>query len=156
MSALCHSLKCSSLRVMRYAPELRELERKKLIRSTGEKYGKLSGETGACYHIPSEVISALEKDGKYTPPKRDNISIDKLFVSLEELFALRLEGDISFSAFMDELKELINGGSHIVFAKKVKNLRLNGNYLILLFYFFRLFSSTTRKKIQASSNWINS
>jgi hypothetical protein len=134
---LCNSLGCSRLQIMQYKKEFRALENKKLLSSdTKENVFRASD---VKYRIPPDVLSSLEKDEEYKPLVRENISINKLFLLLEDLYEARIENEISFIVLFDELSSLLKNNTQLVFSKKITELRLGRDDTALLLYFFHLY-----------------
>ncbi|MDR0524394.1 MAG: ATP-binding protein [Spirochaetaceae bacterium] len=131
ISEIAESIKCSNVRIIKYINECDELEKKKLIRCSRDGNSIL-------YRVPREVQESLRKYGEYKPETNENISIDKLFTVLEQLFKEREDNELSFEALKTELLDLIRINTHLHFCQKILSYTLEPNDLVLFLCFCHL------------------
>jgi len=134
LSEIADSLKCSKIRVIKYLNECEELEKKKLIRCIRDR-----DDDCISFRVPRNVKTALGKNIAFKPEKNENISIDKFFTVLEELFDDRGNGELTYDSLKTELLELINMNMHLLLCKKIMSYGLNEDDLVLLSLFCFLF-----------------
>jgi hypothetical protein len=137
-------LHCNQIQILKYLNEFAELEKKKLIRSCLDVSRRRRNNGKPTYRIPMDVINAVKEGHEYQPKTKENISIDTLFEIVEELFEDRKNGELSYSALVNELRDLINNNGHLVFCKEVlKLVRLTSyfesEHAVTLFRFCDLF-----------------
>jgi hypothetical protein len=119
--------------------EFDELEKRRLIRSRRSVHERRRNSDIPSYRVPMEVISAVRKGIEYKPEKRANLTIEEFFEALEDLFIQRTSGELSYEAFLSDLRDLENDNEHLAFVKTVRWYRLTGDDAILLLRFCDLF-----------------
>jgi hypothetical protein len=128
ISRIAESIKCSKVRIIKYMNDCDELEKKKLIRCRRE-------DDGISYRIPRAVWDSLRKKNKYVPEKNENLSINKFFAVLDQIFDERDNNELTYDTMKMELQDLINQNMHLEFCKKIMSYKLSDNDLVLLLCF---------------------
>jgi len=131
ISEVAESIKCSTIRVIKYINECEELEKKKLIRCSRNN-GNIS------YRVPGDVSDSLRKFNEYKPAKKENLSIDNFFLVLEQLFEDRGNNELTFEGLAYELLDIISLNMHLDFCKKITSYKLPEDDLVLLLCFCHL------------------
>jgi hypothetical protein len=129
---IAESLNCSNIQIIRYMNEFDELEKKKLICCC-------RGNRIVSYRVPIDVINALRKDEEYKPADHRNISITEFFTVIENLFAQRLENEMTFANLIEELKNLIDINMQLHFCQKIKDFDIDDTEMALLVFFCLLY-----------------
>jgi len=142
ISEIAESIKCSKVRIIKYMTECEELEKKKLIRCS-------RSEDDTSYRVPQEVRESLRKHNEYKPEKKDNLSIDKFFIVLEQLFEERSNNELTFEILTEELLDLVSKNMHLEFCKKIMSYKLDEYILILLICFCHLAGNNNDDNIGA-------
>jgi hypothetical protein len=131
---IAHVLHCSSIRMIKYASEFDALKEKHLIRSVSRE--------GTKYFVPSAVIKALRNNEEYHVEDHADIPIEKFFDVVETFFDEK-EGDtLTHYEFIFELKKLLDNNQKLPFVRKVKDLKLRTDDLIVFMYFCHVLVNT--------------
>ncbi|GHV86444.1 hypothetical protein AGMMS50230_20520 [Spirochaetia bacterium] len=131
ISEIASSIKCSKVRILKYANECDELEKKKLIRCSRD-------DNNISYRVPHKVMDSIRKFNEWRPEDNTNISIDQFFIVLERLFEERGNNELTFESLQSELLDLIQINMHLLFCKKIMSYKLNTEDLVLLICFCHL------------------
>jgi hypothetical protein len=129
---IAESLNCSNIQIIRYMNEFDELEKRKFICCC-------RGNRIISYRVPIEVINALRKDEEYKPADHQSISIAEFFTVIENLFAQRLENEMTFQSLIAELKNLIDINMQHHFCQKIKDFDIDDTEMALLVFFCLLY-----------------
>jgi hypothetical protein len=129
---IAESLNCSNIQIIRYMNEFDELEKRKFICCC-------RGNRIVSYRVPIEVINALRKDEEYKPANHQNISVTEFFTVIENLFAQRLENEMTFTNLIAELKNLIDINMQLHFCQKIKDFDIDDTEMALLIFFCLLY-----------------
>jgi hypothetical protein len=125
---LSHSLRCNKIKLLQYADDFKELERKKLIQSA-KKNIHWGDRKASHYRIPQEVTDSLLKDEEYIPASYTDLSLNAFFARIEELFEQRLEHDeIFYDELSSEIVTLIEDNKNLAFVKNIKAFSINSRY----------------------------
>jgi hypothetical protein len=128
---IAQSVKCSTIRILKYLNDCEELEKKRLIRCSRD-------DSSISFRVPREVRDSLRKYNEFRPEKRENLSIGRFFSILKKLFEERSAKELSYSTLYVELNDLIKMNMHLEFCKKIMSYNLNKSDLILLICFCHL------------------
>jgi len=139
-SEIAETIKCSTVRILKYMNECEELENKKLIRCRRDS-------KGISYRIPRCVSDSLIKYNEFKPEKIDNLSITRFFVILERIFEEKKNDELSYDAMEIEIKDLINQNMQLLFCKKIMSYKLDDEDLITLIRFCHLFGMNNDEHI---------
>jgi hypothetical protein len=128
---IAESIKCSTVRILKYLNECEELEKKRLIRCSKDN-GDIT------FRVPRDVRDSLRKYNEFRSERRENLSIGRFFSVLKKLFSEREEKELSSSVLYTELQDLINMNMHLEFCKKIMSCDLSWSDLVLLVCFCHL------------------
>jgi len=142
ISEIAESIKCSTIRIIKYMNECEELEKKRLIRCSRDK-------DTIFYRVPSDVRESLRKNNEFRPESIENLDINKFFAALDKLLNERQNNELTFETLAFELTALIGLNMHLEFCKKLMSFNLSKNDLILLIYFCFLFGNNNDDNIGA-------
>jgi hypothetical protein len=131
VSEIAQSIKCSTIRILKYLNDCEELEKKRLIRCSRNG-------SSISFRVPCDVRDSLRKYNEFRPERRENLSIGRFFSVLKKLFEERDEKELSSSALYIELNSLIKVNMHLEFCKKITSCNLNWSDFILLICFCHL------------------
>jgi hypothetical protein len=127
-SEIAASLKCSTIRILKYLNECDELEKKKLIRCSRDS-------SGIRFRVPHDVRNSLRKYNEFRQEKKENLSNTRFFAALKKLFKERENSELSSPILYIELKDLINLNMHLEFCKKIISYKLDWSDFVLLICF---------------------
>ena len=128
LGQISRMLGCNNLRLLGHLDDLDALEHEGLVQCTrrGEDHG---------YRVPLKVLEALKQDRKYVRPSLTGLTIEQLFVQLDELYNKRDDMEISIDMLAMELKDLFDKNPQLLFAQLVKSYKLDDDDMMLLVYF---------------------
>ncbi|MDR2020157.1 MAG: ATP-binding protein, partial [Treponema sp.] len=135
MSEIAESLKCSKIRLVKYMDDFDVLENRKLIKCRRNVNERRNREEMPSYRVPMEVIQSIRKGISYTPQDNKNLSIERFFDILGELFEQRTEGELTYESLVNETRDLINDNMQLEFCRKIKEYHLD-EYCAVLFLRF--------------------
>lgn len=123
---LAKTLNCRLFDLLGYQSDIDVLVRRRFLRSNGSD--------STSYRVPKEVLTAVHENRLYLPVPPSCLKPKDLFVKIGELFT-QLEKDEStpFDTW-EEIKELLDHNSHLLFAKRLSELMLNPEENLLLTY----------------------
>ncbi|GMO26695.1 MAG: hypothetical protein Ta2B_06980 [Termitinemataceae bacterium] len=127
---IAKSVKCKRIKLLRYMDEFDKLEKKKYIRCRRVKNQMPT------YRVPQAVINSIRKGEAYKPTDNKDISIEKFFDVVSDLFAQRINDELSFDVLAGELRDLITDNEPLEFCQKLKwyvDLYNCNNDLVLFF-----------------------
>jgi Mor family transcriptional regulator len=129
---IAKAVKCNEIQLLRYMDDIDELEKRRLLRCSRDR-------RSVAYRVPLEVIKAMRDGTEFKPEGYQNLSIDKFFNAIEELFVQRESDELTYQALVEELGELVNSNNHLNFVKKLKWYNLHEIDFVILMRFFDLF-----------------
>jgi hypothetical protein len=132
MATIADSIKCTSIQLIQYMDEFDILEKKKLL--CARRDGK-----SVRYRVPLDVINSLRKGDRYEPNPHVNISIAEFFAVLSALFEQRIDNELTFQLFCDELKGLFENNPDLEFVKRVRGQDFDLDDTVLLLSFCHLY-----------------
>jgi len=118
---------CKPIDILQFEDDLKALQKRKLVKA---KQDRMWNE-GYSYQIPEGILLCLLQNRRIETPKNHGLDLETLLSRLNGLFEERTNEKTSFSAFIDELHELLDGNTDIDFANKIVKLRFKDNELIL-------------------------
>ncbi len=131
LSDIKRHLGCENLDMLRLSPDLKALQRARLIRVTGKK-GLFNDES---YYVPEEILNCLLYDKEIERQELGNLDFDAFILHLDTLFKEMEEKGGNYEGFVYDIRELIMANPQLDFAKKVDRMNLDDKELILLLKF---------------------
>lgn len=121
-------LKCRTISLLRYVPDIEELENRQFIVRAREF------SNAKCYKVSGDAVEAFKKDECYQPRDLSNLSCHELLAELEGIFD-------NIPSDMTELKvsNLLNLNPQLAMVKHIRELNLDTEMEVLLLYFIHLF-----------------
>ena len=128
MSYISRTLGCRNVSLLRYLEDLDSLRDKGLVQCVQrrEDHG---------YRVPMAVIDALKQNQSFKRPDMTGLTIEQLFVYLNELYNKRDDGEVTIDMLYMELNDLLNKNLHLEFCQQVKRYKLDPDDMALLVYF---------------------
>ncbi|MDR2193714.1 MAG: AAA family ATPase [Treponema sp.] len=127
---IASALSLCSLEMLPYLKELDALESKKLLLCRRPDENE-----SATYRIPSEVIESLRMNKPYKIETYENVSADIFFDTIDKLFDQHGNNELSYDAFVMEVQSLIHNNMQLSFCKKIQEVNLEIDDMILLLRF---------------------
>lgn len=124
-------LDLSNIRVLSYASDVDALIRRRLIR-----YRNVHDEDS--FDVNQSVIKALKRNEAYQLPTRTDLDCNDLFEQLNMLFDDLDNDTITPDNLLNELDELFANNPQISMVQQLNELRISGEYLLLLLLFCHL------------------
>ena len=124
-------LDLSNIRVLSYASDVDALVRRRLIR-----YRNVHEEDS--FDVNQSVIKALKRNEAYQLPTRTDLDCNDLFEQLNMLFDDLDNDAITPDNLLNELDELFANNPQIGVVQQLNELRISGEYLLLLLLFCHL------------------
>ena len=124
-------LDLSNIRVLSYASDVDALVRRRLIR-----YRNVHDEDS--FDVNQSVIKALKRNEAYKLPTRTGLDCNDLFEQLNMLFDDLDNDAITPDNLLNELDELFANNPQIGVVQQLNELRISGEYLLLLLLFCHL------------------
>ena len=124
-------LDLSNIRVLSYASDVDALIRRRLIR-----YRNVHDEDS--FDVNQSVIKALKRNEAYKLPTRTDLDCNDLFEQLNMLFDDLDNDAITPDNLLNELDELFANNPQIDVVQQLNELRISGEYLLLLLLFCHL------------------
>lgn len=124
-------LDLSNIRVLSYASDVDALIRRRLIR-----YRNVHDEDS--FDVNQSVIKALKRNEAYQLPTRTGLDCNDLFEQLNMLFDDLDNDTITPDNLLNELDELFANNPQIGMVQQLNELRISGEYLLLLLLFSHL------------------
>jgi len=131
LSDIKRHLGCENLDMLRLSPDLKALQRARLIRGTGKK-GLFNDES---YFVPEEILNCLLYDKEIERQEIGNLDFDAFILHLDTLFKEMEEKGGNFEGFVYDIRELIKANPQLDFVKKLDRMNLNDKELIFLLKF---------------------
>ena len=134
-------LDLSNIRVLSYASDVDALVRRRLIR-----YRNVHDEDS--FDVNQSVIKALKRNEAYKLPTRTDLDCNDLFEQLNMLFDDLHNDAITPDNLLNELDELFSNNPQIGLVQQLNELRISGEYLLLLLLFSHLLINTDDNDIR--------
>lgn len=131
LSDIKRHLGCENLDMLRLSPDLKALQRARLIRVTGKK----SWFNDESYFVPDEILNCLLYDKEIERQEIGNLDFDAFILHLDTLFKEMEEKGTSFECFVYDVRELITANQQLDFATKLDRLNYNDKELVFLLKF---------------------
>ena len=131
LSDIKRHLGCENLDMLRLSPDLKALQRARLIRVSGRK-GMFNDEN---YSVPDEILNCLLYDKEIEKQEIGNLDFSTFILHLDTLFSEMKEKGGTFECFAYDIRELIKANLKLDFAKKLDRLNYNDKELVILLKF---------------------
>ena len=131
LSDIKRHLDCKDLDMLRLSPDLKALQRARLIRVTGKK----SWFNDESYFVPDEILNCLLYDKEIERQEIGNLDFDAFILHLDTLFKEMEEKGGNFEGLVNDIRELIKANLQLDFAKKLDRMNLDDKELVLLLKF---------------------
>ena len=131
LSDIKRHLGCENLDMLRLSPDLKALQRARLIRVTGKK----SWFNDESYFVPDEILNCLLYDKEIERQEIGNLDFDAFILHLDTLFKEMEEKGGNFEGLVNDIRELIKANPQLDFAKKLDRMNLDDKELVLLLKF---------------------
>jgi len=141
ISELTEYMKCRTVRIIRYMPDIDELERRGLVRCS-------RSERRLSYRIPIEVINAFKNNENYIPRNIHDLTCSDLFAELQDIFMERDDCELTYEGTVEKVKYLLECNRHLVFTSRILSYRFDDDDLCLLILFCHLFVNNTDDRIR--------
>ena len=132
ISDLAEYIKCRTVRIIRFMPDIDELERRELVRCC-------RSERRASYRVPIEVIEAIKDNRKFIPRDLSNLSCPELFAEIDSIFEQRNDIELTYEQTAEKLKHLLESNKQLLFTQKVLAFGFDEHDFCLLMLFCHLF-----------------
>ena len=141
ISELTEYMKCRTVRIIRYMPDIDELERRGLVRCS-------RSERRPSYRVPIEVVNAFKNDENYIPRNIHDLTCSDLFAELQDIFMERDDCELTYEGTVEKVKYLLECNRHLVFTSRILSYRFDDDDLCLLILFCHLFVNNTDDRIR--------
>jgi len=141
ISELAEYMKCRTVRIIRYMPDIDELERRGLVRCS-------RSERRSSYLVPIEVVNAFKNDENYIPRNIHDLTCSDLFAELQDIFMERNDCELTYEETVEKVKYLLECNRHLVFTSRILSYRFDDDDLCLLILFCHLFVNNTDDRIR--------
>ena len=141
ISELTEYMKCRTVRIIRYMPDIDELERRGLVRCS-------RSERRLSYRVPIEVINAFKNNENYIPRNIHDLTCSDLFAELQDIFMERDDCELTYEGTVEKVKYLLECNRHMVFTSRILSYRFDDDDLCLLILFCHLFVNNTDDRIR--------
>ena len=141
ISELTEYMKCRTVRIIRYMPDIDELERRGLVRCS-------RSERRLSYRVPIEVINAFKNNENYIPRNIHDLTCSDLFAELQDIFMERDDCELTYEGTVEKVKYLLECNRHLVFTSRILSYRFDDDDLCLLILFCHLFVNNTDDRIR--------
>lgn len=131
LSDIKRHLGCENLDMLRLSPDLKALQRARLIRVTGKK----SWFNDESYFVPDEILNCLLNDKEIERQEIGNLDFDAFILQLDSIFKEKDEKETSFECFIYDVRELITANPQLDFATKLDRLNYDDKELVFLLKF---------------------
>ena len=134
---LAHHLQRKCIEVMQFMDEFEQLEQKGLIQIYKRDADLFCYQSEMfIFELPLKTLDALRKGTCHELAVSKNLSIDKFFLRLENLFEERLQRRVSYDNTKKKLEDLLYDNDHLHFVQKIRNLALFDDDILILLRFF--------------------
>ena len=141
ISELAEYMKCRTVRIIRYMPDIDELERRGLVRCS-------RSERRSSYRVPIEVVNAFKNDENYIPRNIHDLTCSDLFAELQDIFMERDDCELTYEGTVEKVKYLLECNRHLVFTSRVLGYGFDDDDFCLLMLFCHLFVNNTDDRIR--------
>ena len=141
ISELAEYMKCRTVRIIRYMPDIDELERRGLVRCS-------RSERRSSYRVPIEVVNAFKNDENYIPRNIHDLTCSDLFAELQDIFMERDDCELTYEGTVEKVKYLLECNRHLVFTSRVLGYGFDDDDFCLLMLFCHLFVNDTDDRIR--------
>ncbi|MBR3491784.1 MAG: ATP-binding protein [Bacteroidales bacterium] len=131
LSDIKRHLGCENLDMLRLSPDLKALQRARLIRVTGKK-GLFNDES---YFVPEEILNCLLYDKEIERQEIGNLDFDAFILHLDTLFKEMEEKGGNFECFAYDIRDLIKANPQLDFAQKLDRMNYHDKELVFLLKF---------------------
>jgi hypothetical protein len=130
---IAKSIKCSRIKLLRYMDDIDELGKRKMLRCCKEVSAYSGKENGMPrYRVPTDVVRAIRKNEVFIPESYQNISFEKFFCIVGDLFAQRSDNELSYEALIDEFCDLIKDNPQLSISQQIKQNSLHMESVVVL------------------------
>ena len=141
ISELAEYMKCRTVRIIRYMPDIDELERRGLVRCS-------RSDRRPSYRVPIEVINAFKNDENYIPRNIHDLTCSDLFAELQDIFMERDDCELTYEETVEKVKYLLECNRHLVFTSRILGYGIDDDDFCLLMLFCHLFVNNTDDHIR--------
>ena len=141
ISELAEYMKCRTVRIIRYMPDIDELERRGLVRCS-------RSDRRPSYRVPIEVINAFKNDENYIPRNIHDLTCSDLFAELQDIFMERDDCELTYEGTVEKVKYLLECNRHLVFTSRILGYGFDDDDFCLLMLFCHLFVNDTDDHIR--------
>lgn len=141
ISELAEYMKCRTVRIIRYMPDIDELERRGLVRCS-------RSDRRSSYRVPIEVINAFKNDENYIPRNIHDLTCSDLFAELQDIFTERDDCELTYEGTVEKVKYLLECNRHLVFTSRILGYGFDDDDFCLLMLFCHLFVNDTDDRIR--------
>lgn len=141
ISELAEYMKCRTVRIIRYMPDIDELERRGLVRCS-------RSDRRPSYRVPIEVINAFKNDENYIPRNIHDLTCSDLFAELQDIFTERDDCELTYEGTVEKVKYLLECNRHLVFTSRILGYGFDDDDFCLLMLFCHLFVNDTDDHIR--------
>ena len=141
ISELTEYMKCRTVRIIRYMPDIDELERRGLVRCS-------RSDRRPSYRVPIEVINAFKNDENYIPRNIHDLTCSDLFAELQDIFMERDDCELTYEETVEKVKYLLECNRHLVFTSRILGYGFDDDDFCLLMLFCHLFVNDTDDRIR--------
>ena len=141
ISELAEYMKCRTVRIIRYMPDIDELERRGLVRCS-------RSERRPSYRVPIEVVNAFKNDENYIPRNIHDLTCSDLFAELQDIFMERDDCELTYEGTVEKVKYLLECNRHLVFTSRILGYGIDDDDFCLLMLFCHLFVNDTDDHIR--------
>lgn len=141
ISELAEYMKCRTVRIIRYMPDIDELERRGLVRCS-------CSDRRPSYRVPIEVINAFKNDENYIPRNIHDLTCSDLFAELQDIFMERDDCELTYEETVEKVKYLLECNRHLVFTSRILGYGFDDDDFCLLMLFCHLFVNDTDDRIR--------
>lgn len=141
ISELAEYMKCRTVRIIRYMPDIDELERRGLVRCS-------RSDRRPSYRVPIEVINAFKNDENYISRNIHDLTCSDLFAELQDIFMERDDCELTYEETVEKVKYLLECNRHLVFTSRILGYGFDDDDFCLLMLFCHLFVNDTDDRIR--------
>jgi DNA polymerase III delta prime subunit len=133
LSRLQSHLDCDNLDMLRLSPDLKALQKARLVRPINEK----KGAGWRSYVVPEGILNCLlyDKEIGTEAETMSGLDFEAFILALDKLFGEMTSDETSFDFFVGEIRELLNANPQLEFVKQVTKLHYRNNELVFLLKF---------------------
>lgn len=137
LGSFAKHLKCRTISLLRYVPDVEELERREfIIRSQDYTNAK-------CYRVSSDAIEAFKNNENFHPIELSNLTCPEFLSELEGIF-----DKIPSEVTKNKVCNLLEKNRQLDIVKRIKVLNLDEEMEVLLVYFIHLLVNDENDSIE--------